>query len=581
MSGLFKGGLVKSPRYWFGRVTRPQHRTVFTQDAVFGFENRKNLERMIRYEKSGGPSLVMNASRYGLEVPFFTDHTNIAKNEDTAQLFGLWDSELNPLCYIDYPRTIWKSVRDRNGLLEISLQYDKAPWNPDRLITYLAEHGTGKLERLLTSDLFDTYLGRLNLTDQEIEKIYTQQIDDTITEIAKEDNYKSYLMIQDYFSGGLTTNPLKPEIAQAYIHKVRVSEEATLSFTDVEFGFFFFMIPPEERGNLAIVLNGGGIANTADICDRLLHLLRLKERHDEPTYEAALKAFQDRISGSSEGLPEAAGLINSIRGLPAIDGFLQRASDFKRRNFESLCLKMVARYENRPSERAGLLTVLQFRQPKGAPPIVVPVLMYDEGGGVQIQELLPPAGEGSFFTWGLATYQVQLSLETATPSANFCYVGNVRSFLEKTRDCKRSSDFLVRTRQLYQLLSVLSHDIRDIDGQSVSLPVGPGHWRNLLKYLDAGTLLTCDFTLRKNPPLVAVGPDRADGEDAPFETVLVDALENYHFRLGLTGPFPHGSSTGRKKDKLPEGYSLPTIFPHHLGAAEDLKTDFGFAVIED
>lgn len=218
--------LLKFPRPVVTRQLRKNvyhivKRTVYTQDVLFGMEDKLNAKRMLELEKSGGPSMLLNVSKYKMTTPFRTGSKAVSLNDDLTRLFGLNSlTQADAQRYKSFPLSVWKAVQRRNGLLEVSFQYsdDRDQWSPDNLLRAIVRDGKEKVLNAEIQDLFFSYLKRQKPSRDDIDEIFS---------------------IFDPDSVDPETKRLPKEKVDTYVRYVEEAAIETPSFTDIEYGIFF------------------------------------------------------------------------------------------------------------------------------------------------------------------------------------------------------------------------------------------------------------------------------------------------------------------------------------------------------
>ncbi|MCF8466966.1 MAG: hypothetical protein K9G33_06150 [Sneathiella sp.] len=595
MSSLFSTALQnmnKNLPVALGSVFKTSRRQVHFQDVLFGMESERNLERMIKLEKSGGPSMIMNALTYGIQAPFITDPKSIQGNDDTTRVFGLNRLKIVPLEYSAFPTGVLKNVKTRNGLFEVSFQYDgkRGQWNPERLLEYLGQNDLSALKKIASHTLFESFLKKRNASDDEIANMYAAVYRKNISSLTDQDDI-------DFLSGSFQNNDpeqdLRPEKRKELCDAVKNADEKLPSFTDIEFGLFFLNLDPSERYNMACLLQGGHLIKTEEVAANLQELLKLKKANNKEKYAQMLSDFMEATKGNIETMPRSELIINSFRQLPLIDLIFRQNSDFMARNFEALCVKIDAYLLNlvRPSEK--LVVNLQFPFVfDGAPAFITLLVGVGENNIIKVEELMTDASDPLSLTARTVDPRLANSLKyCGTPSANICILENPKEmetkFIEASKalwklnkdETSANQIFINRLNCLFSVFSDPAVELRYLSGNRLVVSSKDKDWDNICRAINGTGFLNSQYRIKANPiKTVTVDNGWYDGYDGVWISDEVEnadktAVENYDWRPILTVELSEKFKIEKAKtlNELPSGFPEPVAYPEHIGAASPLN----------
>ncbi|MCC3306277.1 hypothetical protein [Sneathiella sp. HT1-7] len=582
------------------RPTKFSHPTVFQisnrqvcfQDSVLGLANKANLLRMRDFDKSGGPSLLMKSGIYGVPVPYFYDPSSVSGNEDTTRLYGLNTMKQSPHHYWNYPETVYGSIKRRSGLLEASFQYDdiKEQWNPDNVITYIAEYGIDPVKTLVTDKLFNSYLKRANPSDEQIINMYWAAYKKNADSIPNGRlNPKHQEWFNEAFKDGDPEKGLAENERIKRINDVRQADENLPSFTDVEFAYLFFGLKPSKRYNLACCLNGGHLISTETIASKLNELLKLKKAKDEQNFNQKLTEFLEITKGDPTKASRSEMIAGSLKELPLFNTIYQQNSSFMERNFEALCIKLDAYLLNlvKPSEK--LVINLHFSHVfDNAPYFMTFLLGVEKDGSIGVQEVLTDASDPLSLSAKVVDSRLSNSIKiVGTPSANIRIVENPADLMDKSnqilKDAKfaqkindaSDSAFLDRIDNLFDLISDQKIKLRFLNGNPVQLSSSGDDWRYRAFAMSSIRFPSFQETPRTIkeiflPSSSIDGDAYEEGSDDYCEEGPMSP-KSYQFTPILTAEPPEDFNKNRKLNHLPAGFPTPVLYPEHVGAASPLN----------
>lgn len=564
-------------------------RQIYFQDVTFGMENKVNLQRMLELEKSGGPSMLMNALIYGFKPFFKTDRKSIQGNDDTTRVFGLNTHLAPPTMYYNFPKTVLKNVQKNNGLFEVSLQYSDPDhqWNPDKLICSIAGNGTDAISTVETDNLFFAYLKKRKASKLEINQMFTAMCVKNLPVPKKNEESSEY---KEYFINGNPEEGLRAVHLDEYEKLIINANENLPSFTDIEFGLFFFLLDVSKRYNMSCVLNGGHLIKTEKIADDLAELLSLKNAKDDKAYDKKLKEFMDATKGDTETPSRSALIVDSFRQLPLFDLIFQQKSEFMERNFGALCVKIDAYLLNlvKPTDKLGM--ILQFPFALGrAPRLMTLLISLDNDGNIKIEDPFIDATDPCSLTAKTVDKSLADSIKySGTPSASLFLLENPEEMEGKFNDALKqltklkkedSSDnqtFINMVETVYSVFGDPSAKVKFLNNKPLALSSKGDDWESHVKTMQVSGFLLSSTDIRADGPNVKFkdDPDFDDlmygygqePEEIPYIEVPA-APDDYHWNPILTVELSDKFSKKRKLNHLPEGFPEPVAFPEHIGAA--------------
>lgn len=603
MSSLFSTALSKVRKplpVALNTLFKVSRRQVYFQDVLFGMENERNLERLLKQEKSAGPSMIMNAVTYGIKVPFITDQKTIQGNDDTTRVFGLNPLNTVPDEYCKFPESVINNVQIRNGTTEVSFQYsgNDLQWNPDMMIEYCHKYGLEGLSQISSYSLFKRYLKKRGASSYEVGEMFKAVYRKNLATL--DDPYKRKLIEQNFIDNDPTKN-LKLEI-QEYLYKDVCDAEILPSFTDIENGLFFLVLPPSKRYNMFCVLQGGHLIKTEEVASRLQELMKLKEENSDE-YAIKIEAFMEATRGDTGKIPRSEQIVNSFRKMPLFEFIFQQNSNFMARNFEALCVKIDGYLLNLVKSNEQLIVNLQFPFVFGGAPAFVTLLVsVDENDGVKVEELFTDSSDPLSITAKSVDPRFANSIKyCGTPSANICILenrGQMESRFAEVSSSLRAlvkdetSDrqiFINRTNALFSAFSDPLVKLRYLNGKPLAISSKDENWNDICRAIDATGLITTKYALKKNPPKTmeitfewySESLLNDDVQDVPVS----DAIENYDWPTILTYELSEKFMVEKAKqlNELPSGFVPPTAYPEHIGAASPLNpmNDTGESLTEE
>ncbi|MEX1035292.1 MAG: hypothetical protein WDZ54_05010 [Sneathiella sp.] len=607
MSSMFSAtSLSTTGRVALNSVIKFSRRQIHFQDALFGMENERNLERMIKLEKSGGPSMIMNAITYGIQAPFITDPKSIQGNDDTTRVFGLNELKTVPNEYSAFPMGVLKNVRTRNGLFEVSFQYDdkRGQWNPENLLEYLGKNDLAKLKNIGSHTLFESFLKKRNASDDEIANMYAAAFRKNIHSLEtygavswlthRSEHQDEIDGIKGQFEKNKPDLGLRPSVRESLCKRVKNADENLPSFTDIEFGLFFLSLDPSERYNMACLLQGGHLIKTEDVAADLQELLKLKKSGDKEKYTQKLKAFLEATKGNSETVPRSEMIINSFRQLPLIDLIFQQNSDFLARNFEALCVKIDSYLLNlvKPSEK--LVVNLQFPFVfDGAPAFITLLVSVGDDNIIKVEEILTDASDPLSLTAKAVDPRLANSLKyCGTPSASICILENpkemepkfvevAKSLWELNKDETSASQiFINRINSLFSAFATPDIKLRLLSGTPLALDKNEDDWDVRRTEMTKMGMLPSSTVIRKGLPNV-LEEEEPDPHGLAKHGIIPSIIysvvnpvpNNFEWRPILTFELSEKFKIEKAKtlNELPSGFSEPVAYPEHIGAASPLN----------
>lgn len=546
-------------------------RTVFTQDALFGMEDRFNIKRMLDLEKSGGPSMLMNVKKYEIMTPFLAGSKAVVDNDDLTRLFELnTTTQRETEIYKLFPLSVLKSVQKRNGLFEISFQYsdDRDQWSPDSLLRAIVKHGKAKVLGARTDALFWSYLKRLKLTRDDIDEIFS---------------------VIDPASVIVSTKRLPKDKVDMHVESVEAADITMPSYTDIEFGTFFLGDEKEEdqlprmQYNMACVVNGGHLIPTRTISTCLSDMLDLLKKEDEEAYRGKLAEFLLMTKGDTSKKCRSELIFDYLRKIPLFDCIFSQESEFMTNNVAALAVKADAYLLNLVKPSEALLVNLQLPYVLGEAPLIVTLLVrLDERGMIDVSELLTSEGDPLSLTAEKLDKRLENSVKyCGTPAANICILENpeditdIITAVKEALGKKNASEkdpckiFENRLDALFELFSDKRVKLRYLNGNRLALSAKSDGWHERQCAVEATSLVNFKRVAKSDPVKTITIPV---GEGAGlWEEIDPDAIENYEWLPCWTVQIDERFAKERAVSTLPKGFPLPAFYPEHIGAASPLN----------